>query len=290
MTLNDAASVIGHAPTLELIRRLVARERFPAAMVFVGPPAVGKRTVARVAARWLLDAKGDGHPDLLTLVLTEVGAVRETLVTLLHHAHQRPVHARYRILLLPNIDRLSEASASLLLKTIEDAPSFVKFLFTATIRRRVPITIHSRAFTRDLTPLSVDELADALRQRAVPFALASEIALLAGGRPGLALKLAADETALKQYRAWAACLASGTGRRSLANTLDDPVLAEEFLCFLQGMFRAHVLVGQHGSARSGPLRFPSPVPLRRTREATAMLRQHVPPGLVIDYVLGSMLP
>jgi PAS domain S-box-containing protein len=70
----------------------------------------------------------------------------------------------------------------------------------------------------------------------------------------------------------------------------DPALAEEFLFFLQGMFRAHALVTQQGSVSGGSLRFPSPVFLRRTREATAMLWQHVPPGLVIDYVLGSMLP
>lgn len=290
MTPSNTAGVIGHASVLALVRRLVERARFPAALVLVGPPAVGKRTVARVTARWLLNAESDTHPDLLTLTLTEGAAVRETLVALLHHAHQRPVHARHRVLLLPDIDRLSEASASLLLKTIEDAPPFVKFLFTATIRRRVPLTIHSRAFTRDLPPLPTDELADALPRRGVPRELAAEVALLAGGRPGLALKLAADEVELQQYRTWAACVSSGIARRSLASALDDPVRAEEFLFFLQGLFRAHALIGPHSSVRGGALRFPSPVFLRRTREATAMLRQHVPPGLVIDYVFGSMLP
>lgn len=289
MTPWDTAGVIGHAPVLALLRRLVEREQFPAATVFVGPPAVGKGTVARIAARWLLSMEGDVHPDFLALAFAEGREIRETLVALLHHAHQRPVVAPFRVLLFPNIDRLSDASASLLLKTIEDAPPFVKFFFTATIRRRVPVTIQSRAFMRELSPLSVDDLADELLRRGVPRSLAAEVALLAGGRPGLALKLAADAVALTRYRTWAACLSSGPGRWSLAETLDDPVRAEEFLIFLQGMFRAHALVAPRNSGSNGPLRSPSPVFLRRMREATAMLQQHVPPGLVVDYVLGNTL-
>lgn len=282
--------VIGHAATLELFERLCARNRFPAAVVLHGPPAVGKGTVARwLAARLLTgdvhtNPSPETHPDFLPIDLLDVVDVRETLVSLLQRTHERPFQAPTRVLLLKEIDRLSSASASLLLKTLEEAPPFTKFLLTATIRARVPATIRSRVFTRELAPLSTLELAAALRARGLGFPHATEVARLSGGRPGLALRLVDDANHLERYRIWARrCSLS----RSHGNgptkplSLDEPALAEEFVLFLQGLCRPSELL------TAETVHLPSAAVLRRTREATAMLRQHVPAQLVVEYVLGS---
>lgn len=280
-------ALIGHRATLDVLERLVARRRFPVAVLLVGPPSVGKGTVARWLAGSLLTERGEtlgrppaAHPDMLRFDFQEGGEVRNMLVGLLHQAHQRPVAAPQRVILLEEVDRLSEASALLLLKAMEDAPPFAKFLLTAVLRARVPATIRSRVFTQALAPVADEELARGLRARGISADRAAELTRLAGGRPGLALRLADDPSVLARYRSWEASLgqlpdapqAPGT----LAESFQDAAHAEEFVLFLQGRLRPGA--GGH----------PAPVLLRRTREATAMLRQHVPAALVVQYVLNGV--
>lgn len=271
---------IGQARLLRTLETLHDRDRLPAAILLIGAPGVGKGTVARSLAVRLLDLgtpeELPSHPDLLRLDLEQGQHLRDSLVALLHRVHGRPLVAPRRVVLLEDIDRLSAPAAALLLKTIEDAPPRTRFLLTASARERVPLTIRSRVLTRDLLPVSDEELAAGLRARGVSERDAYELAVLAGGRPGLALRLAVNDALRARYRRWAGVAASLITAPQRPEMPDDEFTdssaVEEFLIFLQSRCRSGDL----------PLRL-----LRRVREALTMIRQHVPPGVVIEYAVGS---
>lgn len=271
--------LIGHHRQQTFLQRLVEDEKFPAALLLVGPPGVGKKTVSEAVARSLLQAgesRLEAHPDVVRIEFAEDQVLRETLVRLLRAVHERPMRAPTRVILLPNVDRLSLDASSLLLKSIEDGPLFTKFLLTAATIGRVPETIRSRSHVIELTPVADEELAHGLAAFGYSKPKAREATRLAGGRPGLALRLLSDPNLFERYRSWevfqSSLETSFRERSDLASTLDSPDAAEEFICFLQSRLR---------SGR------PSLALLRRSREAIAMIHQHVPARLVLEYVLAG---
>lgn len=271
---------IGQKHLRETLERLLDRDRLPAALLLTGAPGIGKSLLARMLAARLLGLQTPGglslHPDLLRLELQQTPQVRDALVALLHRVHDRPLAAPRRVVLLEDIDRLSPPTAALLLKTIEDAPQKTRFLLSTSARERVPLTLRSRVLTRDLLPVSLEELAAGLRARGVSDHDARELALLAGGRPGLALRLAVDDAARERYRRWArvvdALIRGQKPPEIPQDEFNDTSAVEEYLIFLQSRCRSGAL----------SLRL-----LRRVREALTMLRHHVPGAVVIEYAVGS---
>lgn len=264
-------SLIGHTATWELLQRLIERKRLPAAVLLSGAPGIGKRTLALSVAGKLFGVSTENaiaiHPDVLQLIPMEDAAMRDRLVGLLSHVHARPMRSDVRIILIEDVDRLSPSAAALLLKAIEDAPAYAKFLLTASILDRVVATVRSRSLTRALMPVPEQQLADALRSRGVENS--EELARLSGGRPGLALRMAADPELLSRYRLWSTALTEpGASTTPLVD--DDAEMAQEFFVFLESQLRRGT---------------PSASLVRRTREAEAMLRQHVPPRFVVEYVV-----
>lgn len=273
---SQLPALIGHSTTWELLQRLTARKRLPAAVLLVGPPGIGKRTLEFSLAGTLLHASTEvgirAHPDMLQLVPMEDAAMRDRVAGLLSHVHARPIHGDVRVIMIEDVDRLSPAAAALLLKAVEDAPAYAKFLLTASILDRVAPTVRSRALVRTLAPVPKELLMQALQARGI--ADADELARLSGGRPGLALRLAADEDGLNRYRSWDAVLTGARAPRPDSFPSDSEETAREFFAFLESTLRR----GR-----------PSATLVRRAREAEAMLRQHVPPHFVIEYVVRSIL-
>lgn len=274
---RTAPSLIGHERDWRLLMRLHARGRLPAAVLLSGPPSVGKATVAQSFARSLLGVEQASrvleHPDLLRVEPTEDTQWRATVRDLLRRVHERPVHGNLRVVLLTDVDRLSSQATALLLKAVEDAPTFAVFLLSAVHAGLVAPTLRSRALVLELSPVPSGKVADALTARGLQPTDARRVADLCGGRPGLALRLAADAPCRQRYEEWDRALDHCQRRARSVALPNDSAQAEEFLVFLQSRLRG-----------GG---FP-PALVRRSREATAMLRQHVPANLVLEYLLAPL--
>ncbi len=269
--------LIGHEQARRLLWKLQARRKLPAAVLLAGPPHIGKRTLARAFAARLLDCVRDEdaltNPDLLRISPESETSSKDRMRDLLLRVAERPVTARYRVVLVEDIDRADRTAIPLLLKAIEDSPRFTRFLLTSAYPERLPATVGSRSLILTLARVPPETISAALRARGLPTSDAARAADLSGGRPGLALRLAADDALRAQYEGWDKVI---TGARALPSAsmpfADTRENAEAFVLFLVNRV-------------TGPRRASV---LRRSREALAMLGQNVPAPLVLEYVLTSV--
>ncbi|MEM9738688.1 MAG: DNA polymerase III subunit gamma/tau [Pseudomonadota bacterium] len=178
--------LIGQEAMVRTLRNAFETDRIAHAFMLTGVRGVGKTTTARLLARALnyrstvvsgpsivLDPPGEHceaimagrHPDVLELDAasrTGVADMRE----LLDGARYAPVSARYKVYVIDEVHMLSVAAFNALLKTLEEPPAHVKFIFATTEIRKVPVTVLSRCQRFDLKRLD-------------PFALAKHLGRVA---------------------------------------------------------------------------------------------------------------
>ncbi len=170
--------LIGQEAMVRTLTNAFASGRIAHAFMLTGVRGVGKTTTARLLARGLnfetdtvnrpsVDLSVDGrhcraiidgrHMDVLELDAasrTKVDEMRE----LLDGARYAPVEARYKVYVIDEVHMLSTASFNALLKTLEEPPPHVKFIFATTEIRKVPVTILSRCQRFDLRRVEPDVL------------------------------------------------------------------------------------------------------------------------------------
>ena len=223
------ADVIGQGVVTGVLQGALRDGRIGQAYLFSGPRGTGKTTTARILARCLncvqgptpepcgtcdhcngIDAGNDA--DLIEIdaaTHTGVDHIRE----LREQAAYAPMKARYKVYIVDEVHMLSKAAFNALLKTLEEPPAHVVFLFATTEPHKVLPTILSRCQVLKLTPLSeeaiVDRLRDVLKQEDVTPGpgLLEEIARTARGgmRDALSLTdkllaLAGSEPTLEDLR------------------------------------------------------------------------------------------
>ncbi|MEQ8284542.1 DNA polymerase III subunit gamma/tau [Thalassospira sp.] len=171
--------LIGHGPMVKTLSNALESGRLAHAFVLTGVRGIGKTTTARIIARALncigADGKGgatidpcgvcehcraiaeDRHVDVLEMDAasrTGVDDIRE----LIEGVRYRPTSARYKIYIIDEVHMLSKSAFNALLKTLEEPPEHVKFIFATTEIRKIPITVLSRCQRFDLRRVQTEEL------------------------------------------------------------------------------------------------------------------------------------
>ncbi len=205
------SEVVGQQHVLKALINGLDQDRLHHAFLFSGTRGVGKTTLARIFAKSLNCEQGvSSNPcgecqscqevDAGRFVdLIEVDAASRTKVDdtrdLLDNVQYAPSRGRYKVYLIDEVHMLSTSSFNALLKTLEEPPSHVKFLFATTDPQKLPVTILSRCLQFNLRRLDVtqisDHLANILGKESVEFEHAAlhEIARAADGSMRDALSL-----------------------------------------------------------------------------------------------------
>ncbi|MDX2171401.1 MAG: DNA polymerase III subunit delta' [Deltaproteobacteria bacterium] len=207
--------LFGHTDTWARLTALLDADRLPHALLFLGPPGVGKALVAqRLAARLACTADAGApcgecsgcrqvlagtHPDLLAFGAPGKGR-RETRKKeigieqareLKHFAQLQPIAAPRKMAIVDDADRLSLAAQNALLKTLEEPPGQALLILISATPGALLSTVRSRCQRITFTPLAVAEVAAALRAGGLDATEASALAAAADGSPGRALGLRA---------------------------------------------------------------------------------------------------
>ena len=179
------SDLIGQETLVQTITNAIAQNRLAQAYLLTGIRGVGKTTSARIIAKGLncvgedgkggmtpnpcgkcrhcIDISNDADMDVIEIDAasnTGVDNVRE----IIEGAKYNPVSARFKIYIIDEVHMLSKAAFNALLKTLEEPPERVKFIFATTEIRKVPVTIVSRCQRFDLRRIDEEPLAAYLQK------------------------------------------------------------------------------------------------------------------------------
>ena len=166
--------LIGQEIVAETIKNSINADKIPNAYLFTGIRGVGKTTIARIVAKTLNCANGienkcknkcdncdaitnSSHIDVLEMDAaskTGVDDVRD----LIEFSRYGPTSARYKIFIIDEVHMLSKQAFNALLKTLEEPPEYLKFIFATTEIKKIPITVVSRCQRFDLSRIKSSEL------------------------------------------------------------------------------------------------------------------------------------
>lgn len=195
--------VIGHERVVDMLRREAPR---PAqAYLFTGPDSVGKGTLAvRFAASILCPQGGSHEVECRSCRLVRTGAHPDVTVVepegatslgvdqaraMVTRASLRPVESDRSVFLIPEAGAMTEQAANAMLKTLEEPTAAVVFLLVAESEDDFPATVASRCRTIHVGRVPLETMVAALMKLGMEEGDAEGVAIVAGGRPGLALAL-----------------------------------------------------------------------------------------------------
>ncbi len=179
------ADLVGQEAMVRTLRNAFDADRIAQAFIMTGIRGIGKTTTARIIAKGLNCIGPDGdsgsttepcgtcehcqaimegrHVDVLEMDAasrTGVGDIRE----IIDSVHYRAASARYKIYIIDEVHMLSTSAFNALLKTLEEPPEHVKFIFATTEIRKVPVTVLSRCQRFDLRRIEPEMMIALLRK------------------------------------------------------------------------------------------------------------------------------
>jgi DNA polymerase III subunit gamma/tau len=176
--------LIGQEAMVRTLTNAFQAERIHQAYIFTGVRGVGKTTTARIIARALNYERDDGSAPKPTVEMNGLGRHCEAIIESRHvdviemdaasntgvdnvreiieAVRYRPAYARYKVYIVDEVHMLSNASFNALLKTLEEPPEHVKFLFATTEIKKVPVTVLSRCQRFDLKRIDAGLMMDHL--------------------------------------------------------------------------------------------------------------------------------
>jgi DNA polymerase-3 subunit gamma/tau len=179
------ADLVGQDAMVRTLKNAFAADRIAQAFIMTGIRGTGKTTTARIIAKGMNCVGPDGqggpttepcgscehcvaisegrHVDVLEMDAasrTGVGDIRE----IIESVHYRAASARYKIYIIDEVHMLSTSAFNALLKTLEEPPPHVKFIFATTEIRKVPVTVLSRCQRFDLRRIEPEVMIALLRR------------------------------------------------------------------------------------------------------------------------------
>ncbi|SLN39887.1 DNA polymerase III subunit tau [Pseudoruegeria aquimaris] len=178
------ADLIGQDAMVRTLKNAFQADRIAQAFIMTGIRGTGKTTTARIISKGMNCVGPDGtggpttepcgvcehcvaiaegrHVDVMEMDAasrTGVGDIRE----IIDSVHYRAASARYKIYIIDEVHMLSNSAFNALLKTLEEPPAHVKFIFATTEIRKVPVTVLSRCQRFDLRRIEPEVMIAHLR-------------------------------------------------------------------------------------------------------------------------------
>ena len=167
--------LIGHEILSETILNSIRTDKVPNAYLFTGIRGIGKTTTARIVAKTLNCLNGSSNLCKETLCencdaitnsrhidVLEMDAASKTGVDdvrdLIEFSRYGPTSSKYKIFIIDEVHMLSKQAFNALLKTLEEPPSYLKFIFATTEIKKIPVTVVSRCQRFDLSRIKSTEL------------------------------------------------------------------------------------------------------------------------------------
>ncbi|MDA9753200.1 DNA polymerase III subunit gamma/tau [Candidatus Pelagibacter sp.] len=167
--------LIGQEVVAETIKNSIKANKVPNAYLFTGIRGIGKTTTARIVAKTLNCLNGseklceenlcdncDAIANSRHIDVLEMDAASKTGVDdvrdLVEFSRYGPTSSKYKIFIIDEVHMLSKQAFNALLKTLEEPPEYLKFIFATTEIKKIPITVLSRCQRFDLSRIKASEL------------------------------------------------------------------------------------------------------------------------------------
>jgi DNA polymerase-3 subunit gamma/tau len=174
------ADLVGQEPVARALANAIKTNRVAHAYLFTGARGVGKTSAARILAKALNCVNGPtatpcGECEICKGIASgedvdvlEIDAASNTGVDdvreLRDNTQYRPSRARFRIYIIDEVHMLSKSAFNALLKTLEEPPPHVKFIFATTEVEKIPVTILSRCQRFDFAGIALPRIVERLRE------------------------------------------------------------------------------------------------------------------------------
>ena len=171
--------LIGQNIIVETIEKSISQNKIPNAFLFTGIRGVGKTTIARILAKSLNCGNSEKNNCLKNkckncdeisesrhIDVLEMDAASKTGVDdvrdLIEFSRYGPTSSKFKIFIIDEVHMLSKQAFNALLKTLEEPPSYLKFIFATTEVNKIPVTVLSRCQRFDLSRIKSEELSEFL--------------------------------------------------------------------------------------------------------------------------------
>ncbi len=269
--------LVGQPQVAQAMRNAIATNRVGHAYLFTGARGVGKTSTARIFAKALNCEKGPratpcNECDICRSIATgedvdvlEIDGASnrgiDEIRQLRSNVNVRPSRARFKIYIIDEVHMLTNQAFNALLKTLEEPPEHVKFIFCTTDPEKIPITVLSRCQRFDFAPVKADAIVERLRHIVESEGVTAE---------SEALQLLA--------------------RRAAGSMRDSQSLLEQLLSFCGATITADDVHAMLGTARGGALdRLAARLVERNAAAALAELNHAVNEGVDVGQLAEQIL-